>query len=61
MAEKPEDFIDAPDEDVKLGFSKFLLADTEFAIELDDILKKGPVYQKLGMSMLSKSEIENKV
>ena len=43
--ERKEDYEeDPPDRDKDLGFSKFLLADTDFAHELDAVLRKGPVY-----------------
>jgi hypothetical protein len=44
-----------------LGFSKFLLADTEFANDLDEILKKGPVYQKLKIKLMTDDDFGDKV
>ena len=38
-----------------------MLADTEFAHELDSILKTGPVYTRLGMKIMSTTEVEDKV
>jgi hypothetical protein len=38
-----------------------LLADTEFAHELDSILKTGPVYTRLGMKIMSTTEVEDKI
>lgn len=59
--ERKEDYEDPPDRDKDLGFSKFLLADTDFAHELDAVLRKGPVYKKLGMRIMSTVEVEDKV